>query len=116
MSKAINEFPPFESPDAANDAISGFCKAVTDARAKFGVQQVTVGMMVDVDYGGKQGLATAMTTHKLGSQFNDEALAAFIYGEAAAERRKMINLLASGKKAGNRQPAATMFDKTTAEE
>lgn len=102
----------FENADSANEAISGFFKAVTEAREKFKIGQVLVGVMIEVQYDG-QPTGTAMTSHRLGSQFKDEPLAAYLYGEAAADRRKMLNLLAAGKKAGNRKPTATLFDART---
>jgi hypothetical protein len=96
--------PPFENADKANGALMAFLNDVRAARTKHGIQQVLVGLAVEGVYDGQQGRAYAHDA--LGDQFNDEALAAWLLGKMAAERRRAIALLLEGKKAGNREPLA----------
>jgi hypothetical protein len=108
---------PFENADTANDAIRDFFKGVTALREKFNIRQVLCGVIIDVEY--PEGKGQGQTFLRLGDQFHDLPLAAYLYGEVEAEHRMIINMLRSGgeaaQKAGGRKPLQSLFKEKSTE-
>lgn len=106
----------FASQAEANAAVEAFYKGVTELREKHGIAQVLVGILINVDY--PTGFGQGQSLLRLGDQFHDLPLAAYLYGECDAAQRMMINQLAAGgekaKHAGGRKPKGKMFDKDEA--
>lgn len=107
-----NKYEPFENADKANAAIREFFKGVAELRRKLGIEQVLLGVQIQVVYEDQIGIAQTFTT--LGRQSEDLPLAAYVYGALDEDHRKTINLLRAGgeaaKRAGNRKPIGELFN------
>ena len=88
---------PYESPEAANEAIQRFYDELTDLRNKHKVPDLLIVMRGSVVYpDGKSGIF--LHHIHLGNELNSEAMAAYAYGQTQAERREIMNKLLDGGK------------------
>jgi len=87
---------PFESPDAANEALSKFHEELGKLRKKHKITDVLIVTHGSIRYeDGKVG--HFMNHSAYGSSRNQESMAAYVYGQTQAEHRELINKLLAGK-------------------
>ena len=85
---------PFDGADAAHVALKDFEKAVSEARVKFRIADVSMVMMVTVDYGDTAGLV--IKQGYLGESRNELAMVAYAFGVVQADNKAFINKLVAG--------------------
>lgn len=85
---------PFESPDEANAAIEAFIKDLAEIRKKHGLRDVLCVISSACTYPDGEE-ADFIMSYQLGDEAKGVLLAAWIYGEAQAEHREMVNKASS---------------------
>jgi len=87
---------PFETPEAANDAISAFYEDVRGLRRKHKIRDVLIVVFDSATYGdGKVG--EFMNTIHMGSELHALSMAAYSYGQQQADHREMIAKIVATK-------------------
>lgn len=85
---------PFESADEANTALKQFMDVVRELRQKYRIAEVLTVVSVNVKY--KDGEGKAISFGFNGNYMEAESMAAYAYGDLAANRRAYMNKLAKG--------------------
>lgn len=88
---------PFESADAANEAMRAMFKDLGELRKKHRMANVTMVVNMRVRYPDKKVGETISWVH-YGDSLREESMLAFAYGQASADRRESLAKLLAGKK------------------
>lgn len=85
---------PFGGAQAASEALKGFEEAISEARVKFRIADVSIVAMVTVDYGDTAGQVIKQVY--FGESQNELAMVAYAFGVVQADNKAFINKLAAG--------------------
>lgn len=87
---------PYESEDAADEAISKFYEELGELRKKHKIPDLLIVIKATVRHkDGKVG--QMMGQYAYGSTLDHLAMAAYVYGQLQAEHKELINKLIVGK-------------------
>lgn len=98
---------PFDTAEEANTALVAFYADVRAARIKHRMPDALVIVAVNVRYQDDATQVGRAISHcHNGNQSEAEGLAAYAYGQLAAEHREEINKAIAGKSTTRKQPPA----------
>jgi hypothetical protein len=86
---------PFESTEAANEALSNFHKELGELRKKYKIPDLLIVTKGSVKHDGETG--DWMQHSSYGSSLNQLTMAAYAYGQLQAEHKELISKLIAGK-------------------